>query len=114
MSLAASLRRALQGYCPNCLMGHLFEGLIRPRMGCDVCLLVYERDSSTWMGAAFFIYLTTCLLVAAEGVTLALLFGFFPGLVAILGVSVPLVAGLLYRPVRGVWIWFLWRLGFLA
>ena len=31
------LRSAFQGYCPNCMLGKLFNGLLRPRHACAVC-----------------------------------------------------------------------------
>ena len=79
-----------------------------------MCSIVFHRDSSVWTGALFFIYLLTCVLVAAEGVTLWLLFGLFPGYSLVLIASVPLVAALVFRPVRNVWIWFLWYMRFLS
>jgi DNA polymerase-3 subunit delta' len=45
---------------------------------------------------------------------LALLFGFFPGFTAVLGASAAGLLLLLHRPVRGLWVWCLWRLGYLG
>jgi len=66
------------------MLGRLFKGFIRPTLGCDVCGMVYERDTSTWTGIAFFLYFALCFLVAVEGLILALTFGLFDGFAAVM------------------------------
>jgi uncharacterized protein (DUF983 family) len=114
LPLPTVLRSALLGRCPNCLLGSLFYGPLRPRIDCDVCGMSFERDSSTWLGTAFFMYLIACALLIAEGVFLGLLFGFFPGFTAVMGVSAVVSIALSYRSARGLWVWCLWKVGYLG
>lgn len=113
ISNLTALATAVRGYCPNCFLGRLFKGMLRPELGCDVCGLVYERDSSTWLGTAFVLYLLASFGLIAEGVALGLLFGIFPGFVAVMGTSAIVLVAAAYRPARGLWVWCLWRVGFI-
>jgi|SRR5690625_2499786 len=113
MPLLTALWSAVRGYCPNCMLGRLFKGFIKPKLGCDVCGMVYERDTSTWTGVAFFLYFALCFLVAAEGLILALTFGLFPGFTYVMIAAALLQVSFAWRPIRGVWVWWLWRVGFL-
>src|SRR5690606_4858120 len=51
--------------------------------------------------------------LAVEGLTLGLVFGIFPGFIPVLVLSAAALFVLLHRPVRGLWVWCLWRMGFL-
>jgi uncharacterized protein (DUF983 family) len=114
LPLPTVLRSALLGYCPNCLLGTLFDGWLKPRIDCDVCGMSFERDSSTWLGTAFFMYLIACALLIGEGVILGLLFGIFPGFTATIGSSAVVLIVLSYRSARGLWVWCLWKVGYLG
>lgn len=114
LPLPTVLRSALLGYCPNCLLGKMFRGFLRPVSSCDICGMPFERDGGTWTATAFLMYLLICTALAAEGLALGLLFGIFPGFMAVLGISAVLLLLLLYRPVRGLWVWCLWKSGFLG
>lgn len=114
LSTRALLHSAFLGYCPNCLLGKLFTGLLRPRRSCSVCGMAFEHQGGTFTMTAFILYLLVCFALTVEGVALAMLFGFFPGFTALLGASALALLLLLHRPVRGLWVWCLWRLGYLG
>ncbi|HEX7003757.1 MAG TPA: DUF983 domain-containing protein [Trueperaceae bacterium] len=114
LGLPTVLRSALVGHCPNCVLGSLFRGFLRPRRCCDVCGITFEADSSTWLGTAFLMYLLASVLLIGEGVGLALLFGFFPGFTAVMGVSAVMLILFSYRSARGLWVWCLWKVGYLG
>ena len=114
LTLPTVLRSALLGNCPNCVLGTLFRGFLRPRRCCDVCSMTFEQDSSTWLGTAFLMYMLASVLLIAEGVALGLLFGFFGGFTAVMGVSAVVLVVLSYRSARGLWVWCLWKVGFLG
>lgn len=107
------LRSAFLGYCPNCLLGSLFRGLLRPRHECGVCGMPFEHEGSTFTMTAFIHYMLLCTLLTIEGLALGLTFGLFPGFMLVLGVSGAAIFLLLHRPVRGLWVWCLWRMGLL-
>lgn len=111
--MPALLRSAFLGYCPNCLLGRLFDGLMRPRSGCNVCGMKFEHEGSTFTMTAFIHYMLICLFLTIEGLTLGLVFGIFPGFMVVLGASAVVLFLLLHRPVRGLWVWCLWRMGLL-
>ena len=108
------LRTAFLGYCPNCLLGKLFNGLMRPRSSCAVCGMPFENEGGTFTMTAFILYLLICAALAIEGLVLALLFGIFPGFSWVLGGSALVLYLVLNRPVRGLWVWCLWRMGYLG
>lgn len=114
LPLRSVLRSAFLGYCPNCLLGGLFDGLLRPRAACGVCGMSFEHEGSTFTMTAFIHYVLICGALLVEGVVLALLFGFFSGFIAVLGVSAAVLFLVLHRPVRGLWVWCLWRMGVLG
>lgn len=114
LPLTALLRSAFLGYCPNCLLGRLFDGIWRPRRTCAVCGMAFEHHGGTFTMTAFILYWLVCAALMVEGVVLALLFGFFTGFIAVLGLSAAALLLMLHRPVRGLWVWCLWRLGYLG
>lgn len=113
LPLKALLRSVLLGYCPNCLLGRLLDGPWRPRHSCAVCGMPFEHQGGTFTMTAFILYLLVCAALTLEGVVLALVFGFFTGFIAVLGLSAAGLLLVLHRPVRGLWVWCLWRLGYL-
>jgi hypothetical protein len=58
-------------------------------------------------------YFIACALLIGEGVVLGLLLGIFPGFMAVIGASALVIILLSYRSARGLWVWCLWRPGFL-
>ena len=114
LPLRTLLRSAILGYCPNCLLGKLFNGLWRPRHSCAVCGMAFEHQGGTFTMTAFILYFLVCGVLAIEGLVLALLFGFFPALIPVLAASAAVLLLVLHRPVRGLWVWCLWRLGYLG
>jgi uncharacterized protein (DUF983 family) len=114
LPLPTLLRTAFLGYCPNCLFGKLFDGLLRPKPSCAVCGMPFELHGGTFTMTAFILYILICGFLVIEGAALALLFGFFPGYAWVLGASAAALYLALNRPVRGLWVWCLWRLGYLG
>ncbi len=113
LPLSTALRSAFHGNCPNCLLGRLFKGLLRPADSCSVCGMPFEYEGGTFTATAFILYMLICFGLAVEGLTLGLLFGMFPGFIVVLGVSAAAMFVLFHGPVRGLWVWCLWRMGFL-
>jgi uncharacterized protein (DUF983 family) len=113
LPLSTALRSAFMGYCPNCLLGRIFRGPLRPHRACDVCGMLFEHQGETCMATAVILYFLICFGLAVEGLTLGLAFGLFPGFVPLLIASAAVLYLLLHRPVRGLWVWCLWRMGFL-
>lgn len=113
LRLPTVLRSAFLGYCPNCLLGKLFNGQLRPRASCAVCGMPFEHEGSTFTMTAFIHYMLICACLTVEGLALGLIFGIFPGFMAVLGASAIVLFLLLHRPVRGLWVWCLWKMGLL-
>ncbi|HEX7039704.1 MAG TPA: hypothetical protein VF202_06315 [Trueperaceae bacterium] len=113
LPLSAALRSAFLGYCPNCMLGRIFRGLLRPKAACDVCGMLFEHQGETCTATAVILYFLICFGLGIEGLTLGLIFGLFPGFIPLLIVSAAVMFVVLHRPVRGLWVWCLWRLGFL-
>ena len=114
VSTPTFLRTAFLGYCPNCLLGKLFTGLMRPRASCAVCGMPFEYEGGTFTMTAFILYMLICAGLAVEGLALGLIFGIFPGFRWVLGASALVLYLVLNRPVRGLWVWCLWRMGYLG
>jgi uncharacterized protein (DUF983 family) len=102
---------AVRGRCPNCREGQAVRGLSRVAPSCPVCGVRFERDPGSWLGAAVLAYTIGVLAVAVVGAVLVARRGLFVGLewwlVATAVVSVLLV----YRPVKGWWLWVMWAAG---
>lgn len=113
LPLRTLLRSALRGYCPNCLLGKHFDGLLRPKRSCTVCGMLFEYQGETFTATSFILYMLICLGLVIEGVALGLIFGVFPGFIPVMLGSAVVLFVLLHRPVRGLWVWCLWRMGFL-
>ena len=99
------------GRCPACGEPGAFTGPYRLRPRCARCGVVFERDGGTWLGAAALAY---ALAVVAMGLfALATVPG--RGLYAGLEFWLAGVAGatvvLVYRPVKGWWLWVTWAAG---
>ena len=53
------LHTGLRGRCPRCVQGHLFDGFLKLRQGCEVCGLDYSfADPAD--GPAFFVICFAC------------------------------------------------------
>jgi len=103
--------RATFGGCPNCAQGRMFTGLYTVRPTCTVCGVRYERDSGAWLGAMVVAYGLAVLAVIIVAVATIIPWGLYQGLEWVLvGTGVASVL-LLYRPVKGFWIWSMWAAG---
>lgn len=103
---------ATRGGCPACGGPGAFAGAYALRERCLRCGVRFERDPGSWLGAMVLAYglaILACLLVAWWVLARA------SGLVATLewwlvatGVATVL---LVYRPVKGWWLWCMWAAG---
>ena len=102
---------AVAGRCPACGAPGAFEGAYRLRSRCARCGVVFERDGGTWLGAAALAY---ALAVVAMGLFAWATVpgrGLYAGLeYGLVGVAVATVV-LVYRPVKGWWLWATWAAG---
>lgn len=103
--------RSVAGCCPACGAPGAFAGLYRLKPRCERCGVVFERDGGTWLGASVLAYVLAILAMAAFALATVpgrgLYRGLEVGLVAIAAATVLLV----YRPVKGWWLWVTWAAG---
>lgn len=103
-----SLTRALRGKCPICGVGPLFAGVFKVHETCSNCGVRFERDNGSWLGALFFAYTLTILVLGALAAFLIVRFGLFPGIEWILVGSSFVIVLLLYRPSKAMNIWWMY------
>lgn len=103
----------MAGICPNCRRGKIFKSLWKPRPTCGVCGVRFEREAGDWLGAMVISYAFAVVLLLALAVVLIVRWGLFEGLEWVLVGAGILITGLLYRPSKGLWIWWMWGAGFL-
>ena len=103
--------RSTLGRCPNCGEGALFQGLYKVRATCPACGVRFERDSGAWLGAMVVAYSLAVLAVIVVAAVTIIRWGLYQGLEWVL-VGTGIVSVLvLYRPVKGFWIWSMWAAG---
>lgn len=105
--------RATKGLCPNCGSGGVFTSLWGVGDTCPACGVRFERESGAWLGAWVMAYGVAIVLLAVEALALILAFGLFAGLEWVLIGSGILLVVLLYRPIKGWWLWWMWAAGFI-
>lgn len=64
MRFFSLLARSLRLRCPGCGQTKLFRGLFRMNERCPVCQLSFEREQGFYLGAIYFNYGLTALVVA--------------------------------------------------
>jgi uncharacterized protein (DUF983 family) len=106
------LRAALAGRCPSCRRGEAFAGLYQLRPRCASCGVVYERDPGTWLGAAVLAYGAAILAAVLFAALTVPGRGLYPGLEWGLVATATLTVALLYRPIKALWLWITWVMGF--
>lgn len=105
---------AMRGLCPNCRRGRMFASLYGLKPTCPVCGVRFERDTGSWLGASVMAYIVAIGVLVVEAAVLIPLYGLFVGLAwVLLGTAVAAVF-LLYRPVKGWWVWWMWAAGFVT
>jgi|SRR5690606_12752312 len=103
--------RSTLGRCPHCGEGSLFAGLYKVRETCPSCGVRFERDSGAWLGAMVVAYGLAVVAVIVVAAATIVPWGLYRGLELVLvGTGVVSVL-LLYRPVKGFWIWSMWAAG---
>lgn len=103
--------RAVLGTCPNCDEGEIFRGVWKVNETCAVCDVRFERDSGAWLGALVIAYTAGILAVLLAGAITIIAWGLYQGLEWVLIAAGTLTIVLLYRPIKGFWIWSMWRAG---
>lgn len=105
--------RATLGRCPNCGGGGVFTSYWGVGDTCPTCGVRFERESGAWLGAWVMAYTVAVVLLVIEALLLILRFGLFQGLEWVLIASGIAAVVLLYRPVKGWWLWWMWAAGFI-
>ena len=104
---------AIRGRRPNCGGDGVFESLWGVAETCPTCGVRFERESGAWLGAWVMAYTVAVLILAVEALLLIWAFGLFQGLEWVLVVSGIAAVLLLYRPIKGWWLWWMWAAGFI-
>lgn len=105
---------AMAGRCPNCGRGRIFRSLWAAHATCAVCGVRFERHSGSWLGAMVIVYAVAVVLLLALAAILIVRWGLFEGLELVLVGAGIVFTVLLYRPSKGLWIWWMWGAGFLT
>ena len=101
----------LRGRCPACGAPGAFAGPYRLRRACSLCGVVFERDGGSWLGATVLAYgaaIVAMVVVAAVTIPGR---GLYPGLELWLIASASATVLVLYRPIKGFWLWVTWAAG---
>ena len=103
----APLRAMLRQRCPRCGRGPIFRSLLRMNDDCPLCDLHFEREPGYFLGAMYFSYFMTCLVLSAVFWGAYALLEWPVGWSAALAVAVlmPLVP-MIFRYSRVIWIYF--------
>lgn len=102
---------AVLGRCPACGSPGAFAGLYRLRPACAHCAVVFERDAGSFLGATVLAYTAAVVAMVVVAVVTIPGRGLYPGLEAWLIGSATLTVLLLYRPIKGGWLWVTWAAG---
>lgn len=105
---------AMAGRCPNCGTPGMFSGVWRVRPTCLGCGVRFERESGAWLGSWVLTYAAATLILVVLALVLILNYGLFVGLEWVLAGAGVLLVLLLYRPVKGWYVWWLWAAGFVT
>lgn len=105
---------AMTGRCPNCGAPGAFASLWGLRPACATCGARFERESGAWLGSWVLTYVAATLALVVLAVILIVKWGLFAGLEWVLGGAGVLLVIVLYRPVKGWWLWWMWAAGFVT
>ncbi len=99
--------------CPQCSLGDIYPNLfsIKPKDVCDRCDVRYERDSGVFIMPVFLCYFLGAAFAGLFGLFLGMRYGMFQGFTPTLIAATVVFILLVYRPVKGFWIWMLWLFG---
>lgn len=103
--------QATRGVCPHCGEGWIFRGIWSVRETCESCGVRFERDSGAWLGALVIAYTAGIVAVLVVGAATIVLWGLYQGIEWALIAAGLVTILLLYRPIKGFWIWSLWVAG---
>jgi uncharacterized protein (DUF983 family) len=102
---------AMRGRCPACGAPGAFAGAYRLRRACERCGVVFERDPGSFLGATVLAYAVAVAAMAVVAIATVPGRGLYPGLEGWLIASATATVLLLYRPVKGWWLWAIWAAG---
>lgn len=103
--------QAIGGVCPNCGQGKIFRGIWKVNETCATCGVRFERDAGAWLGALVIAYTAGILAVLLVGAVTIVAWGLYQSLEWVLITAGTLTIVLLYRPIKGFWIWSMWAAG---
>jgi uncharacterized protein (DUF983 family) len=106
-----AMAAASAGRCPACRRGPAFRSIYALAERCPACGVRFERDPGSFLGATALAYTLAVLVVGLVAVALVRRDGLFPGLEWWLVASAVLTVALVYRPVKGWWLWCMWAAG---
>jgi uncharacterized protein (DUF983 family) len=93
--------------CPRCRSGRLFCGSVTMNDPCPVCGLIFQREEGYFLGAMYFSYVISSVILGAFYFTAAAIFPVMNGVLLVLLVLIPylpLVPGI-FRYSRVLWIY---------
>lgn len=105
------LRTTLLARCPACGKGAVFSGWLRLADTCSACGVRFDRYAGNWLGPTVLAYGVGALAAVATGLVLVPRHGFFRGLAFVLAAVAVVAALAAMRPIKGWWIWLMWRTG---
>ena len=106
--LCDCVRGILRQRCPRCRQGRVFRGRVAMNDPCPVCGLIFQREEGYFLGAMYFSYLLSSVLIAAFFFTLSALMPDWSGFV-VAGLAVVLYLPFIpavFRYSRVLWVWF--------
>lgn len=103
--------QAVRGICPNCGRGQIFRGIWAVNETCARCGVRFERDSGAWLGALVIAYTAGILAVLLVAAVTIVAWGLYANLEWVLIATGLVTVLMLYRPIKGFWVWSLWAAG---
>ncbi len=102
---------AVRGHCPACGAPGAFVGVYRLRARCQACGVVFERDGGTWLGASVLAYALAVVAMVVVALVTIPGHGLYRGLEVVLALTALVTVLVVYRPVKGWWLWATWAAG---
>ncbi|MBN8830217.1 MAG: DUF983 domain-containing protein [Sphingomonadales bacterium] len=96
------IRTGIRGHCPRCGEGHIFDGFLKLRSGCEVCGLSYDYADPA-DGPAFFVICFACIPAVTFALLLQIKFG--PPIWVHLLTTLPLTLATCILPLRPLKGW---------
>lgn len=108
----SSMTAVLNGKCPYCQRGTLYESFFALRETCEVCGARYERQEGVWVGPTTIGYGIGAVVGVGGGVAMLLTDTYFKGAEVLLGLVACASVLASYRFVKAWWIGLLFDWGY--